>query len=207
MKRYLLFTLIIVIVAFSLQCGGARYVLTGRQGDGILVVGGVLVENLTLTSLGRFETIEQGVEIVIVGKSDADGKVTGYEVVSDANGYFFLENVPKGSYVIKGIRAFLEDQSTVRIMSDWDSAKSPVYYQLVRSEDRINFIVEEFPNKMEMTSNILNMNISYFGIEQGSVTHRVFPKIDNRKLYTEKVHNRVNPFDYYKSKFPDVDWF
>ena len=207
MNRYLLFTLVIVIAAFSLQCGGAKSALTGRQGDGILVVGGILVENLTLTSLGRYETMESGVEIVIVGKSDADGEVTGYEVVSDKKGYFFLENVPKGSYIIKGLRVFLEDQSTVRFMSDWDSALSPTYYQLVRPEDTINFIVEKYPKKMEMTSNILNMNIVYFGIEPGSVAHNVFPKIDNRKLHTEKVHNRVNPFDYYKSKFPDVDWF
>ncbi|MCK4967402.1 hypothetical protein KAS50_10235 [bacterium] len=207
MKRYLLFTLIIVIAAFSLQCGGTTSVLTGRQGDGILVTGGILVENLTLTSFGRYETIEVGVEIVIVGKSEADGKVTGYEVVSDANGYFFLENVPRGSYVIKGIRVFLEDQSTVRFMSNWDSALSPTYYQLIRPEDTINFIVEKFPKKMKMISNILNMNITYFGLEPGSVAYNVLPKLDNRKLHTEKVHNRVNPFDYYKSKFPDVDWF
>ena len=209
MKRYLLIGFIIVIFVFSLQCGGAKSVLTGQVNDNILVIGGILVENLTLSSLGRYETVEVGVEVVVVGKATVNGQeeIKGYELVTDKKGYFFLENVPKGVYVVKGIRVLLEDQSTVRIMSDWDTPSNPQYYQLVRPEDSINFGVTVFPKKQEMVGNVLNIGIDYFGIEPGSVAYKNLQKIENQKLHTEKVHNRLNPYDYYKALFPGVNWF
>lgn len=208
MKRYLILLFIFGIIIFQVRCGGVgTAVLTGPVGDNILVIGGVLVENLTLDSYGRYETVESGIDVVIVGKSEKNGKeeIKGYQIVTDKSGYFCLENVPEGEYVIKGIRVMLEDQSTVRITNDWYERRS-IYYKLVRPEQIIDFNVTYFP-KQVVEENILNLGIWYFGLEPGSIAHSIIPEIENQKIGTEKVHNRPSPLDHYKSIFPESAWF
>ncbi len=205
MKKYFVFLLIIGTLIIQMSCGGASSSLTAPVGDNILVVGGILFENLTNTSLGRFETVESGIDIVIVGKNEQTGKIKGYQLFTDKNGYFFLENVPKSQFVVKGIRVMLEDQSTIRITNNWQTRKS-AYYKLVRPEQIIDFNVQYFP-KQETEGKILNLGLWYFGLEMGSIAHSIIPKLENQKLRTEKVHNRLEPTEYYKTKFPESPWF
>ncbi len=204
MKKYLVLLSIIGMLQF--QCGGGKQVaLTAPVGDNILVMGGILVENLTFSSLGRYETVEAGIDLVVLGKSEKDGEIKGYQIVSDNSGYFYLENVPKGQYIVKGARAILEDQSEVRFMNDWQDNRTR-FYKLVRPEQVIDFSAVYFP-KQEIQGNILNVGIGYFGLEPGSISYKTLTELKTQKLGTEKVHNRLNPLDYYKSKFPNSAWF
>lgn len=204
MKKYLVLLLIIGIL--QIQCGGGKQTaLTAPVGDNILVVGGILVENLTFSSLGRYETVESGVDLVVLGKNAKDEQIKGYQIVSDNNGYFHLENVPRGQYIVKGARVILEDQSEIRFMSDWQDNRAR-FYKLVRPEQVIDFGALYFP-KQEMKGNILNIGIVYFGLEPGSISYNILTDLNSQKLGTEKVHKRINPLDYYKSKFPDSAWF
>ena len=204
MKKYLILLLIVGMLQF--QCGGGKQVaLTAPVGDNILIMGGILVENLTFSSLGRYETIESGIDLVVLGKSEKGGEIKGYQIVSDNSGYFYLENVPRGQYIIKGAKAILEDQSEVRFMNDWQDNRIR-FYRLVRPEQTIDFSAVYFP-KQEMQGKILNIGIGYFGLEPGSISYKTLTELKNQKLGTEKVHNRLNPLDYFKSKFPDSAWF
>ncbi len=205
MKKYFLFVLILGIIGFQINCGGVSSVLTAPIDDNVLVLGGILFENLTNTSLGRFETVESGVEIVIVGKDEKSGEIKGYRTVTDKNGYFHLENVPRGQYVVKGLLVMLEDQSTIRITNDWTFTKSP-YYKLTRPEQIIDFNVTYFP-KQETGGKVMSIGIWYYGMDMGSFQHFIVPKLENRKIRTEKVHNRQTTIDHYKAKFPDSPWF
>lgn len=183
--------------------------------SGILILGGLFVENMGIDEI--YESIEDGIEVCLVGKCTINGKeeIRGYHVRTDENGYYFLENVPKGSYVIKGARIFIANSFSINVISQWRTTEIS-YFVPYLQEELIRHDVKFFP--YPPPGRIYNFGITYFGLSRGSdqpgprgaansVLYQNFRSLVNQQINVGRTYNKVDPITYFKQKFPDSKWF
>ena len=111
-------------------------------------------------------------------------------------GYFLLQNVPAGPYVIKGFEADVGFQSRKIVTSRWDG-RSQIFYP---SNNIIDFTVRDWPEIQE--GNIVNLEINYFMIDQANrVAHERFDYLQDKPgTFPDTKYTMVNPLNYYKTK-------
>jgi hypothetical protein len=181
----------------------------------IIIVGCLIAENMGIDE--TFESIEEGTEVVIVGKSEGSNieDAKGYHVKTDENGYYFLENVPKGNYVIKGARVFIANSFSINIISEWRTLETS-YFVPYLQEELIRHDVKYFPASPK--GRIYNWGITYFGLSKGSedpgpagasnhVLYQHYLSLNNQKINIGKEYNKPDPVTYFKQKFPKSKWF
>ncbi len=215
MKR--MFFVIILPILFS--CSSmAPYskVMTGPvDNECICIMGGLVVENMGIDDLE--EALDSDIEVVLVGKHIIDGEdvLRGYHVITDENGYFFLENIPKGGFVIKGARIYIANSFSINVISQWRTNEI-AYYVPYLQEELIRHDVRFVP--FPPRGRIYNFGITYFGLHRGSadygpggvantVLYQNFTSLNNQKLNIVEIYNKPNPITYFRQKFPDSEWF
>ena len=197
---YLIFAASVILNACT---ASQQFVAEKPQEGKSLLVGGVLLENNGIE--GKYETLYSKITLVIVGKSIEAGEEVyqGYRVKTDENGYFLLQNVPPGAYVIKGFEADVGFETRLFISSRWDGNLQVYYY----TGTPIDHTVRVWP---EMSNEkIIDLKITYFMVDQAMRVAN-----DNFKLLLDKpgtipgsIYSMKNPVKYYAEKYPQWEWF
>lgn len=200
---------ILSIVALVLtSCAGtqmSREIVPEEPQPGMsAVVGAILIENMGMDDYYR--PIKRAINVVVVGKSTVNGeeKTQGYRVYTDENGYFMLQNVPPGSYVVKGCEFTIGISTTMRVTAEWEANRK--VFRITDQE--LNYIVRSWPP--ESDAKVINTDIHYFLVDRTPriVGSQVFSAIDNQSLgLQEYTYTMKSPVDYFKEKFPDSGWF
>ncbi len=104
-RQYFLLFFLIYITIFS--CSSTRPPLENPIEDRCILIGSLIFDINGYQD--NFTTIYENIEIVIIGNVVEDGRVKtkGYVTETGENGVFYLANVPKGEYAIKGFRVHL----------------------------------------------------------------------------------------------------
>lgn len=195
--------LVIVLNAlWLLNCASQKAVLMEEPRPGqTLLVGAVLVENDGMDDVTESKTAN--IMVIVVGQS-AENKVTkGYRLKTDRNGYFFLPNVPGGSYVLKGIEVDVGYTKHLLLSSRWEGNRQV----FVQESGIIDYTVRIWPPAA--TEKIVDFQINYFKIDRtGRIYSNTFPQLLDKMLgLQDKRYTMANPRDYYKKSFPDSRWF
>ena len=202
MQKLNLLSLIISFILLS--CSASKqFTMEKPQAGKCLIVGAVLLENNGIED--KYETKFENITVVVVGKYMENGEeqTAGYRVKTDEKGYFLLQNVPAGPYVIKGFEADVGFQSRKIVTSRWDG-RSQIFYP---SNNLIDFTVRDWPEIQE--GNIVNLEINYFMIDQANrVAHERFDYLQDKPgTFPDTKYTMVNPLNYYQTKFPQWEWF
>jgi hypothetical protein len=168
-----------------------------------LLVGAILVENDGLEDL--YEAKTANIAVVIVGKSEENRKEStkGYRVKTNADGYYMIQNVPPGAYVIKGIEVDLGYETRMIISSRWEG-NTQYYYP---GEMMIDHNVRVWPQSSDQR--IINLQIRYFKIDASQVIqYQDIKSLTNAKLsIPDNTYNMADPATYFRNKFPAWGWF
>ncbi|MDZ7261562.1 MAG: hypothetical protein ONB05_05590 [candidate division KSB1 bacterium] len=182
---------------------GSKFILQGPEEGKSLLVGAVLVENDGIDDLYQSKT--SNIIVIVVGKSIQNGEevTKGYRVKTDKDGYFMIQNVPPGSYVLKGIELDIGYTTRFLVTSRWEGNR-----QLYLQESRmVDYNVRIWPP--ETHDRIIDMNINYFKIDNaGRIFYDRFSLLNNALLgLKDKRHTMANPKAYFKEKYPQSKWF
>jgi hypothetical protein len=204
MKTKFLSLLLLLFPALFLACAsGSKVVLENPREGKSLLIGAILLENNGLEDV--FEAKTARIMVIIVGKWEENGKemTKGYRVKTDENGYYMIQNVPPGSYIIKGIEADIGYETRLMLTSRWEG-NSLIYYP---TDTMIDHTVRVWPPKI--TDRVINMNIVYFGIDAAMRTFNdTYPELKNTTLLLkDQKHTMKNPGDYFREKHPGWGWF
>ncbi len=202
MQKLILLSLVISIL--SLGCTASKEFTMEKPQEGkCLIVGAVLLENNGIED--KYETKFEDITVVIVGKFMENGEeqTKGYRVLTDEKGYFLLQNIPAGQYVLKGFEADIGFQTRKFITSRWDG-RTQIFYP---SNNLIDFTVRDWPDKQD--GDIVNLEINYFMIDQANrVAHERFDSLkDKPGTFPDTKYTMINPVEYYKAKYPAWEWF
>jgi hypothetical protein len=204
MNRVLLIVSILVFACFDSRCiPTQKFILEEPQADKSLLIGAIIVENVGLEEV--YEAKKANIVVVIVGKSIQEGKEIsqGYRVKTNRDGYYLLPNVPRGSYVIKGIELDLGYETHMLISSRWDGN-----VQVYRPEKlMIDYTVQVWP--AAFNERIINLNIRYFRIDAAErIAYDTFKRIESAAISLPQIrHTMINPVDYFKKQYPASHWF
>ncbi len=200
--RLISFTLIIFYI---IGCATTHSIFVPKnpQAEKSIVVGAVLVENTGIDDL--YESIRKNINVIIVGKSTKDGETTtqGYRLKTDENGYFAVQNVEPGAYVLKGIEVDVGYANRRLITSRWEGKR-----QLYINEGvMVDFNVRHWPE--EVDEKVINMGIHYFKLDNaGRIFHNNYNRLRNTQLYLENErYTMPKPPVYFKQKYPESAWF
>lgn len=168
-----------------------------------VLVGAILVENDGLEDV--YEAKTANISVVIIGKSETNGKevTKGYRAKTNADGYYMIQNVPPGAYVVKGIEVDLGYETRMIISSRWEG-NTQYYYP---GDMMIDHTVRVWPPASNQR--VIDLQIGYFRIDVSqSIQNDVFKSLDNAKLaIPDNRYTMANPETYFREKFPDSEWF
>jgi hypothetical protein len=193
-----------VLCMLLLQCAasGGRFVIQEPMEGLSLLVGAILVENDGIDEL--YHPITANITVVVVGKpaEDQKGDVRGYRVKTDKNGYFAIQNVPPGSYLIKGIELDVGYVNRMLIGSLWEGK----WHRYVPVGSMIDYTVRYWPDAVR--ERVINLGIHYFKLDNaGRVYHDRFEALNGVSLgLKDVVHTMKNPKTYFHELYPDLKW-
>lgn len=168
-----------------------------------ILIGAILVENDGLEDV--YEAKTANITVVIIGKSETNGKevTQGYRVKTNPDGYYMIQNVPPGAYVIKGIELDLGYETRMIISSRWEG-NTQYYYP---GDMMINHTVRVWPPSSNQR--VIDLQIRYFIIDASQVVQfDVIKSLDNAKLaIPDNRYTMADPETYFREKFPDSEWF
>lgn len=204
MMRHFLKLFFLLAVLLLLNCATTKTITLHEQQAGkSLLVGAVLVENDGLEDV--YEAKTSNITVVIVGKSLENGKevTKAYRVKTNPDGYYMVQNVPPGAYVIKGIEVDLGYETHMIISSRWDGNTQSYYPESLMIDSNVRVWPPASDQK------IIDMQIRYFKID---AAQRI--AYDNIKSLKDAVlsirdnrYTMPNPFNYFRTKYPDWSWF
>ncbi len=201
---------ILLIVALSgtllISCagtGGGGITIEEPQEGQSVVVGAVLVENNGFENYYR--PIQDDIYVMIAGKSTVDGEeqTEGYRVKTNEDGYFMLQNVPPGAYVVKGIEFYVGVGQTMKVNAEWEAGRK--YFRLTQEE--LNYFVREWPE--EEDEQVINLNINYFLLDRAPriAAFNTYQAINGEEINLDQSYTMPAPVEYFEKKFPEAQWF
>ncbi len=204
MQRILIILHFLMVLIVYLNCTSSKTFLLEQPIEGkSIIIGAVCVENVGIEDV--YEAKTSDITVVIVGKFIEEGKeqIRGFRVKTDKNGYFALQNVSPGSYVLKGIEVDLAFSTHLLLGSRWEG-NTQIFHPV---NTMIDYVVSVWPP--EKTDKTINMDIWYLKIDAAyRIFDQVFRSLENTRVGLEEVsHNMPNPLTYFKSKYPDSAWF
>ena len=177
-----------------------------QEGKAILV-GAILVENFGLGDIYDFK--KSNILVKIASKHEENGsEVTEtHRTTTDPNGYFMLQNVEPGYYVIKGIEMNLVPNERSFVHAIWDGERR--YYEMTGTELESDYTVRYW--EQEYDGPVIDMGIMHFEVgitDRGHVLYNRFTELQNARLRLPGItYNMINPVEYYEDKFPEWKWF
>ncbi len=205
MKKLSYFIMLTILTTFFLECASTKSSLIPQKPEPgkSLVVGAILVENDGIDDLYQSKT--SNIVVVLVGKSLLNGEeeIQGYRTKTDKNGYFLLQNVPPGSYILKGIEADVSYTNHYLISSRWEGNRQHYIYE----NKMIDYNVRNWPEGND--SRVINLGINYFKLDNaGRIYYDNFKALNNSLLSIKDVfYNMPAPDVYYNEKYPELEWF
>ncbi len=197
---------LVIALTLLLGCATSQQFTHQEPQEGMsLLVGGILLENHGIEDL--YQAKKAGILVKVVGRSMQDGEevIDVYRLVTDRNGYFIKQNVPPGSYVIKGVEVYLAPNSKTLVRAFWDGPN--MFYELTERE--FDYAVRIWPDPIH--AKIINLNILHLEVGIGSgndVVYDVYRSLQNQVVGLPGVrHTMPNPVDYFGQKYPDLAWF
>ena len=205
MMKHIYSFAILSVYLFLMGCTGSKELVMEKPQEGkCLIVGAVLAENLGIEE--RYESILENIHVVLVGKFIENGEEIeeGYRVKTDENGYFALQNVPAGSYVLKGFEIDVGFSTRLFVTSRWDG-NTQIYYP--GYSNVIDYTVRVWPEPH--TERIIDMEINYFMLDQAMrIANKKFNVLkDKQGNLSNATYTMKNPVDYFKTKYPQWEWF
>jgi hypothetical protein len=199
-----MFFVIIGLCILLIQCAapGSIFIVQEPQEGKSLVVGAILFENDGVDDL--YHPITEKITVVVVGKpAGSSGEdARGYRIKTDKNGYFAIQNVPPGSYIIKGIELDVGYVNRMLIGSLWEGK----WHRYVPVRTMIDYTVRYWPE--EVQEQVIDLGIHYFKIDNAMrIYHDRFEALNNVKLgLKDVVHTMENPKNYFRGQYPDLKW-
>jgi hypothetical protein len=152
-----------------------------------------------------YKAIKSNITAIVVGKSMKNGEefIEGYRLKTDENGYFYLPNVPKGAYVLKGIEISIGYGGQTLITSRWDGARQIFH----TATNMIDYVVRSWPE--EVLKCVNDMEIKYLMVDPSmGIYANQYPELrDNVLSLKEITHTMKSPKVYYKEKYPNIMCF
>jgi hypothetical protein len=202
--RNCLTILVLIANVLILSCASGLQSFKEPTSDAtMLVVGNVVLEdNYYSDETGVYKA---DIEVAVLGKTQ-DGKSLALWANTDANGYFALADVPKGEYVIQGIRALIGTGSLVTITNRL-RLSTDVY--TVSGRSQVLFNGQYFP--FEPVGRIQSLQYNLFHLDRMSKsTNQV--GYENRyvlkdvKLLDGEILNAAPVEKYFIDKYPASLW-
>lgn len=171
--------------------------------DTMIVVGRVIIEdNYYSQETGVYK---DGIEVAILGNTE-DGKTVGMWTTTDADGYFAIADVPKGEYVLKGVRTLIGRGSQITITNRL-RLSSDQY--VVTSRPTIIFNGQYFP--YEATGRVVSLQHNIFQLDRMSaqtnqVNYKVKHSLQNVELVNGETLNDGPVEKHFIEKYPDSAW-
>ena len=187
-----------------LNCAASKKsVLESPQPGKSLLAGAILVENVGLEDV--YEAKTANITVVIVGRFEENGKdeTKGYRVKTNSDGYFMVQNVPPGAYVIKGIEVDLGYETHMIVSSRWEGNVQHYYPENLMIDNTVR-VWPPVSNKQ-----VIDLQIRYFRIDAANrVVYDTIKSLDNAQLsLPDKRYTMPNPETYFRTKYPDWGWF
>jgi len=205
MKSFGMGMLIFLAVIILSGCGASATQLKMQEPEEgkCVVVGSVLFENNGVDNF--FDVIKSDITVILVGKSIINGKesIEGYRFKTDANGYFFLPNVPQGAYVLKGIELSLGYRGPTLITSRFDGTRQI----FLTTAKMIDYVVRSWPEEVSGCVNDLGINYLMINPSMGIYFDQFSELRDNVLALKDITHTMPKPESYYRAKYPKIECF
>jgi hypothetical protein len=206
--------LIIILFIYCAGLSGGLKDLPEPEQDSIILFGCVLLENMDREL--PFSYWDLPVDVVILGKGE-DGQIKHYETRTDGDGYYCFPNLPRGSYLLKAVY-FQEPGQTVNIiLNEWELPNSK-YYVMRHPEQGFDYTAQWFPKSSE--TRIVDQKITWFGLRRAQISDmsesaigdvvvvNTKENLESKRLWGDGyLYTRVQPFDYFRNKFPQSTWW
>lgn len=198
--RILLVLSAIVLLA---SCGGGYSTkLTDPASDeAILIIGSSTVEVVS----GMQEAYTTGQEISIMADQEVDGEYVRKAIIIWAydDGYFCVENLPKGRYTLKGVNMTGNRGGSFTI---WNELRMPnERWMAAGASYRYSFTGEYFQTSPRL--NVYNFQHSIFSLTGGgTVEYFRMAKMENERFRLSTTYTRDYVENYFIKKFPDSGW-
>lgn len=200
---------VLIAGIFLASCGGSLKTLNEppTSENTVLIVGQVILQNNFYNS-NQTEVVKNGIQVAIIGQVEKKGKkkIVGYWATTDPNGYFYLADVPNGTYNLKGIKGVVSRGTLVTIINPLKYTGS--VFQIQPGEIVI-FDGRFFPFKPQ--NRIVDLQHNLFVIDKtsertGSVNQMAYMSLKNRKLITGETVNEPPVPKYFLQKYPTSPW-
>lgn len=204
-SRILLFASLVMVLLIQQCAVTGNYVTEEPQPGKALLVGAILVENFGIGEI--YDSKTAGITVKVVGRYEENGQevTQTYRTKTDAKGYYMIQNVEPGSYIVKGLEMNLVPNDRTYVTAIWDGERR--FYEI--TEKQQDYIVRFWPP--EKSGPVIDMGIMHFEVgitDRGHVLYNNFNELNNNKLQLPGIrYTMKNPVTYYQEMFPDWDWF
>jgi len=203
--RIVSFLLLVTGILFQQCAVTGNYVQEEPQPEKSILVGAILVENFGIGEI--YDSHTAGIAVKVVGKFMENGQevTRTYRTKTDANGYYMIQNVDPGSYIVKGLEMNLVPNDRTYVTAIWDGERR--FYEI--TEKQQDYAVRYWPPAKD--GEVIDMGIMHFEVgitDRGHVLYNRFDELNNVKLQLPGIrYTMENPETYYKELFPDWGWF
>ena len=207
--RILLVLSAIVLLA---GCGGgySTKLTDPASDDSILIIGSSTIEVIRGMrpqdyNAGMQAAYTAGQEISIMADEEVDGAYVRKAITIWAydDGYFCVENLPKGRYTLKGVRITGSQGGDYTI---WNELRMPNERWMAQgSSFRYAFTGEYFQDSPRL--NVYNFQHNIFSLTGGgTVVFYRMAKMENERFSLATTYTRDYVENYFIKKFPDSGW-
>ena len=182
--------------------GGLSTTLTDPVGDGMLLIGSVIVENVGMRN--RQEFYVDDIEVSFMADIEINGKVTrkSYTIWGQDGGYFCVENVPNGKYTLKGIRIF----SPGGEWTIWNELRMPNERWMISGAAHYYSFTGEYFHYTPLL-NVYNFQHNIFSVlPGGEVRFYNAARMDNNVYHLSDGYTRGFVEDYFIENYPESGW-
>ena len=197
---FVLFNFLAIIILSGCGTSATQLKMQEPEEGKCIVVGAVLVENNGVDDF--YKPIKSKITVIIVGKSIIDGEevIEGYRLRADDDGYFYLPNVPQGSYVLKGIEVSIGYSGLTLITSRWDGTR-----QIFQpTPNMIDYVVRSWPEEVSECVNDIGINYMMIDPTMGIYFDRFSELKDNVLALKNTAHTMSSPEKYFQEKYPNI---
>ena len=197
------YTLLILSTLFLLQCASSLQMIEEPAADKNLIIGSLIFDVNGFQD--NFITVRENIEVAIIGRVIQNGeiKTLGFWTMTDEDGYFFLSNVPKGDYAIKGLRTRIIGIGDIIIENELIDPQRN-YFELKR-QGVISFsgrLFDTKPNQriINFEHNLVTLNPNEF------VQFERLNRLNDVKLITGEIINQFPVPVHFFEKYEQSEW-
>ncbi len=182
--------------------GGLSTTLTNPEGDGMLLIGSIIVENVGMRNKQEYYT--DNIEVSFMADIEINGKLTrkSYTIWAQDDGYFSVENAPNGKYTLKGIRIY----SPGGEWTIWNELRMPNERWMIANASYFYSFTGEYFHYTPLL-NVYNFKHNIFSVlPGGEVRFYNRARMENEFFHLADSYTRGFVEDYFIEKYPESGW-